>query len=167
MLAKAVTLLTFLTVLTAFGTATADPLPDCGPWVLKVSRGNLPSGTGTLAVTVDGDGNLMGTAFGFPILAGYYDDPANKLTFVLHAFGSGDPSAVQVYTGYLFVDPLDPSTFLLTGSFEAFQGSTFGTSVRSVFGWSAQCTSNPGVARWSHPYEAPKRSTPSGTFAEQ
>src|SRR5262249_9751093 len=118
------------------------------------------SGTGTLAVGVDADGNLTGTAFGFPIIAGYYSDPANRITFVIHAFGSPDPSAVQVYTGYLFRDPLDATAFLLTGSFETFQGSTIGTSARSVLGWMAQCTSSPGVAR-GNPVEAPHTVLPS------
>ncbi len=129
--------------------AIADPLPNCNPWALQAVGGvgapypgtTLPTLSGTLNLSVDAQGNVTGDAFGVPILAGFYADSANKLTFIIHAGNlQTDPAAVQVYTGYLFGDLFAPQlTYDLTGSFEAFlPSSPFSTAPRSVFGWFAQ-----------------------------
>ncbi len=87
--------------------------------------------SGTLAVSVDGNGNVTGTVYGDPI-QGFWDDGAQKLTFLRTP--NSDPSSSQIYTGYLFESIF---TYTLAGSFQGFAG-TGGAARRAVYGWLAQ-----------------------------
>src|SRR5438046_1683879 len=76
-------------------------------------------------------------------ITGFWNEEAQKLTFLKMDPG-GDPETVQVFTGYLMVDPREPAGRAcgLAGSFEAFRRpfvtQTMGICDRSVFGWFAQ-----------------------------
>lgn len=107
--------------------AEAAPLPT-GNWSLN-ANGSL----GTLVIaSVDATGNVSGSAFGNPI-EGFYDSDANEL-FFLRILSTTNPSANQIYTGYLFQNA---ALFTLAGYFEAFAGSG-GTTQRHRFGWFAR-----------------------------
>lgn len=93
---------------------------------------------GTLALSVDGNGNVTGTVYGNPI-QGFWDDAAQKLMFLRSP--NSDPSTGQIYTGYLFKRD---STYTLAGSFQGFAGSG-GVATRAVWGWFADWH-DPGVA---------------------
>jgi hypothetical protein len=86
---------------------------------------------GTLAVSVDGNGNVTGTVYGDPI-QGFWGEGAQKLTFLRSP--NNDPSSSQIYTGYLFKRG---STDTLAGSFQGFAG-TGGAARRAVYGWLAE-----------------------------
>jgi hypothetical protein len=109
-----------------------------GEWQL-----NANASTGTLVITsVNAAGGVSGTAFGNTI-EGFWDSDANELMF-LRISSSTNPSRNQVYTGYMFQNPVNPDagenfTITLTGYFEAFAGSG-GTAPRHRFGWFAQQT---------------------------
>jgi hypothetical protein len=79
---------------------------------------------------VNADGTLQATMFGGQQVVGFWDETAQKITFI---GTSTDPSRLQIYTGYQFDGAPDPT---LAGSYEAFAG-TGGSAQRSVFGWFA------------------------------
>jgi len=102
-----------------------------GPW--NINGNGYP---GLLWIEgVDPQGNLIpsSTVYGDPIL-GFWDDTAGRLTFV-RVINAGDPSANQVYTGYVMKSQEDGS-LALAGSFEAFAG-TGAVARRTVYGWYA------------------------------
>jgi hypothetical protein len=84
---------------------------------------------------VDSKGNLLpsSSVFEGDRILGFWDDTANKLTFM--RYNDGDPSSFQIYTGYLMKSQADGS-LAFAGSFEAFQG-TGATAKISVYGWYA------------------------------
>ena len=83
---------------------------------------------------IDAQGNLSGSSvFGNPIF-GFWDEPAQKITF-MRVSNPNDPSTFQIYTGYLMESSTDGS-LALAGTFVAFQGSG-GTAQRDIFGWLA------------------------------
>jgi spore germination protein YaaH len=104
-----------------------------GQWTLN---GNGFQGDLTITAA-DADGTLHGTMYGGQPIIGFWDETAQKITFMkIVPPPSGqapDPSTYQVYTGYLFSNGTE---FTLAGSFEAFAGSG-GTASRTVFGWTA------------------------------
>jgi len=90
---------------------------------------------GVLNVTsIDGQGHLTGTIYGNPI-QGFWDDTAAKATF-LRIINANDPTTLQIFTGYLFVNG---KTSTIAGGFEAFAGSG-GVASRAIYGWFAQIT---------------------------
>ena len=114
---------------------------------------NLPSGDwsvdangthGTLHIQgVDALGNLQAgsTLFNDPI-SGSYDSTAARISFIRLA--GGGPLFQQVYTGYLFREPVTVPfqlfrTYDLTGEFQAYRGSAV-PAERSVLGWYATRT---------------------------
>ena len=102
-----------------------------GPW--NINGNGYP---GLLWIEgVDALGNLLSssTVYGNPII-GFWDAAAQKITF-LRVINSGDPSSLQIYTGYL-MQPQTGGSLALAGSFEAFQG-TGAVAERVVYGWYA------------------------------
>jgi hypothetical protein len=97
---------------------------------------------GDLNIThVDTAGNVSGTLLGSP-MKGFWDGHEQKLT-MLRFTDLSDASTFQVYTGYRYVDPRQPSPYisvLFAGHFEAFSGAT---ARRNVFGWHAFCPDAP------------------------
>lgn len=110
------------------------PLP-IGVWFLN---GN--GFTGDLTITsIDGNGNLSATVYGGQQTTGFWDEAAQKITF-LRIINAADPSTSQVFTGYLFQNIQGKDTvYTLTGSFEAFAG-TGAVAQRTLYGWYAQIT---------------------------
>lgn len=99
-----------------------------GSW--KINGNGFP---GTLSVdSVDNNGNVKGSVYGNAIF-GFWDDPAQKLTF-MRVVDPSNPSSMQLYTGYLFTSAGTPT---LAGTFQAFSGGG-GTPLRPMFGWYAQ-----------------------------
>jgi hypothetical protein len=96
---------------------------------------------GTLELGFDGC-QLKGEVFSIPIF-GFWDDQANKLTFV-RAISGAAPDTIQVYTGYLMTgDPKgEQPCRWMAGYFEAFaQGDPTPAGIdcrRTVFGWFAE-----------------------------
>jgi hypothetical protein len=84
-------------------------------------------------VGVDG-GLLSSTAYGQTI-TGFWDDIAQRLSFV-RATQPGDPSSYQIYTGYMMQNQSD-GKLAMAGSFEAFKG-TGAVARRTVYGWYAR-----------------------------
>ena len=127
----------FLALVLCAGSAEAASLPN-GNWNIN---GN--GHTGVLTITgVDAQGRLSGTVFGQPLL-GFWDSTSDAIVF-MRLIDTGQPATFQIYTGYLFRNPISPQagqnvTYTLTGSFLAFAG-TGGTAARNVFGWFAQIT---------------------------
>ncbi len=110
------------------------PLPT-GTWFLN---GN--GFTGDLTVnSVDAHGNLNATVYGGQQTTGFWDETAQKITF-MRLSNPADPSSFQVYTGYLFhnVSGID-TIYTLAGSFEAFAG-TGAVAQRVLYGWFANIT---------------------------
>jgi hypothetical protein len=108
-----------------------------GSWTLN---GN--GFTGDLTITaVNADGSLNGTMYGGQPIIGFWDETAQKITFMKIVPSppgqTPDPSTYQFYTGYLYSNG---NTHTLAGFFEAFAGSG-GTASRTVFGWFATITS--------------------------
>jgi hypothetical protein len=103
---------------------------------------NGNGGKGNLVINqIDpNDSSLQGVVFDNDAIVGFWDDAAQKITFI-RASITGDPEESQIYTGYLFQKQLDGLTtkFTLTGYFEAFKKSG-GTAQRNLFGWFAQAT---------------------------
>jgi hypothetical protein len=129
----------------SFGTLTmsfvqaAPPPPfilPTGDWAVDANGSH-----GTLHIAgVDALGNLQAgsTIFNNPIF-GSYDSTAARISFI--RLGDG-PSFQQIYTGYLFEEPVSiPLVFnyVLTGEFQAYAGSGV-PAERSVLGWYATRT---------------------------
>lgn len=113
----------------------AMPLPT-GVWFLN---GN--SFTGDLTInSVDANGNLSATVYGGEQTTGFWDEAAQKITF-LRIINAADPSTSQVFTGYLFqnVNAEGNIDYHLAGSFEAFAG-TGAVAQRILYGWFARIT---------------------------
>src|SRR5947207_2356143 len=75
---------------------------------------------------VNADGTLQATMFGGQQVVGFWDETAQKITFVKVEASPVDPSHLQIYTGYLFQNDVPGSSqtlFTLAGSFEAFAGT--------------------------------------------
>ena len=127
-------LLTFILVA---GHAEALPLPT-GNWNIN---GN--GSTGVLTITsINAQGQLTGTVYGQPLI-GFWDSASNKILF-MRLINTSQPATFQIYTGYLFRNPITPQggqnvTYTLTGYFVAFSGSG-GTAQMNHFGWFAQVT---------------------------
>ena len=81
---------------------------------------------------VDQQGNIEGEVFGNRI-SGFWDGTAKKITFMRRSHPADD-SAMQIYTGYLFL--MSDRRPALSGFFEAFRGAG-GTASRVVYGWAA------------------------------
>ena len=92
-----------------------------------------------LPTPTDQNGNLVnGTIYGQEIF-GFWDDVANKITFVRKT-DPADPTTFQIYTGYLFqTPPGNDLSYTLAGTFEAFAG-TGATARATVYGWYATVT---------------------------
>jgi hypothetical protein len=87
---------------------------------------------GTLNVqSVDPAGRLSGTIFNNPMI-GFWNEPSRCLT-IIRIPAPGDPSQMQIYSGYL-IQNQGAQSFSLAGSFDAFAG-TGGTARRNRFGW--------------------------------
>jgi hypothetical protein len=102
------------------------------PWKINANgfEGDL------ILSAVDAEGRLTGTVLGNNIV-GFWDEASQRITFI-RVSNPTDHKFDQVYTGYLFRNPLGPdSVFTLAGSFQTFQG-TWGSAQRNVFGWFAQ-----------------------------
>lgn len=111
------------------GAASAQTLPQ-GKWAID---GN--GFVGELNITsVDAQGNLNGTVFGNDIF-GFWDEASKKITF-MRIINPRDVTTFQIYTGFLFTDNNAPNHFVLTGYFEAFQG-TGAVAQRVLYGWFA------------------------------
>jgi hypothetical protein len=109
------------------------PLPS-GPQPWRI---NANGSMGDLFVTsVSADGKVSGTVFGDQI-DGFWDEDAQRITFIrVPPQGSG-VSAVQVYTGFKFENTSgSDTTHTLCGFFEAFAGAG-GSAQRNLFGWFA------------------------------
>lgn len=123
-----------LTTIFSINVSYADP--PVGTWEV-IGNGFA----GTLVINVDPQGNVTGTIYGDPI-EGFFDEPSHKIIFVRRI--GGDPSIIQVWTGYLWSEGATFCAFgdirrQIAGSFEAF-ASTGATPARNVFGWTAiQC----------------------------
>jgi hypothetical protein len=77
-------------------------------------------------------------------LTGFWNEASQSIIFQ-RLGNNADPSSVQVYTGYLFKDPLNnaASPYTLAGYFETFAPPGGGSALRSVYGWYAQWTAPP------------------------
>ena len=89
--------------------------------------------------SVDNAGKITGSVYGHPI-QGFWNEDQQAVTFT-RTIAANNPSATQIYTGYLFKTPINPVTgdevtFTLTGSFEAFAG-TGAVAERTLYGWVA------------------------------
>jgi hypothetical protein len=93
---------------------------------------------------VDGNGNVWGRLkIGNENpdgLAGFWNEASQTIIFQ-RVMDKAEPR-FQLYTGYLFADPLNKAAnpFTLAGHFEAFNPDSGGTGHRSVYGWYAQWT---------------------------
>jgi hypothetical protein len=93
---------------------------------------------------VDGNGNVWGLLKigneDFAGMAGFWNEASQTIIFQRVMDKSGPK--FQLYTGYLFTDPLNKAAnpFTLAGHFEAFNPDSGGTGHRSVYGWYAQWT---------------------------
>ena len=111
-----------------------------GEWEWKINANGYE---GNLKLTsIDLQGKLHGTVYGNPIF-GFWDEVSKKITF-MRLCEPNDPSTFQIYTGYLFTNPIKPDaggtlTYTLTGFFEAFSG-TGGVAQRVLYGWFARVT---------------------------
>lgn len=87
--------------------------------------------------TIGPQGEVTGTVYGDK-LDGFWDEDSKKITFI-RIPGSGNPVAIQTYSGYLFDegDGSSATTEFLAGSFEAFSG-TGATAQRTTYGWFAE-----------------------------
>jgi hypothetical protein len=113
--------------------AEAERFPgSLGPWRFMTNGVE-----GKMTLRDDGNGNLSGTIDETQQLLGFWDANLQKVTF-LRIVDPTDPSAIQVYSGYLFShgEPIDIIAFTLTGSYQAFSDSDT-TAQRNVFGWNA------------------------------
>lgn len=113
-----------------------------GNW--KINGNGWP---GLLFLSVDGSGNVTGTAYENPI-QGFWDEGAQKLMFLRSP--NNDPSSSQIFTGYLF---MTDNTYTLAGSFQGFAGSG-GAARRTVWGWLAQQDWIPTSSVGASPHQA-------------
>jgi len=108
-----------------------DMLPGpIGTWT--VNGNGYP---GTLVIrSIDTHGNLAhSTIYDQPII-GFWDDRAQKLTF-MRLINRDDPSTFQIFTGYL-MRGVNDGALALAGSFEGFSG-TGAVAERVIYGWYA------------------------------
>lgn len=113
--------------------AEAETFPrSLGPWQFQANGIE-----GKLSLADDGNGNLSGNIDGNQQAIGFWDAAASKVTF-LRITDPGDPSSVEVYTGYLSAHVLgiDMVAYSLAGSVQAFSGPQVNAQ-KNVFGWSA------------------------------
>ena len=94
---------------------------------------------GTLVIhSIDAHGNLAhSTIYDQPII-GFWDDRAQKLTF-MRLINHDDPSTFQIFTGYL-MRGVNDGALALAGSFEGFSG-TGAVAERVIYGWYATASS--------------------------
>jgi hypothetical protein len=112
------------------------PTPTVGSWRVVLSDSQE---AGELTLTSDDDGRVTGTLEGGKIF-GLWDPDASKVTF-LRFTDPTDPTATQVFTGYLSsrVQGVDQIANTLTGHYQAFVGAGV-TAQRNTFGWTASMT---------------------------
>jgi hypothetical protein len=130
-------IVTLATALSAVGMCSSVAHAQTGKWTID-ANGFL----GELDIEwIDSAGNLGGTAYGQPMF-GFWDEDAKKITF-MRVIDPYNPSSLQIFTGYMFVDPLfwagngGSTSYTLAGYFEGFAG-TGASAKRSVWGWHAQ-----------------------------
>jgi hypothetical protein len=103
---------------------------------------NANGSEGELHITaIDAEGNLTGTVFGNNQILGFWDDVSQRITFMRIA-PPLNLLTVQIFTGYLFQNPVAPTAgqnvkFTLTGFFNTFKG-TGRKAQRVLYGWFAQ-----------------------------
>lgn len=108
---------------------------ETGSWTLSAN-----GYTGLLKITsVSGSGVLSGSVDmnNEPShqIIGFWDGTSQKITF-MRVLDKTDPSKIQVFTGYRFVDGATKHP-TLAGSFEGFQG-TGAIAQRVLYGWYAE-----------------------------
>ena len=102
---------------------------ETGIWTVSANGSN-----GDLSITSVGlNGALSGTFFSQKII-GFWDDAAQKITFLREINLANDPASIQLYTGYRFTDGVTKKP-TITGSFVAYEGAA--KAQRTDFGWYA------------------------------
>jgi hypothetical protein len=113
-------------------TGTWNINANCETALLQLGFDPPCNGVGSAALT-----GTWSSPGGATPLTGFWNEEAQKLTFLKMNFG--DPDTVQVFTGYLMA--LEGQFCALAGSFEAFRNKfltqTVGICERCVFGWYA------------------------------